>query len=264
MSALIETANRYSGIPSGPPKILFIDVERIPGEALAFDTKIRGGYIPAKDFKTPPRSICFAAKWYDEKRGKFYAEWDEPDNPNYFAEKSWALFEEADIVVTYYGTGADIPWFKASWLKAGLGEPSPYVHVDLYYTARQFGLLSSSLNEVSKFLGLPGKNGAYDKWEAIAAANGDEQARKNLKKYNLGDVGPDSLEGVFDIFRPYLKVNMGHWYAGDCCVHCGNNNIELVGLKRTGTASYETYRCPECKGLTKSKRAVSQAQMRLV
>jgi RNase_H superfamily len=262
LSSLIETANRISGIPSGPPKILFIDVERIPGEALAFETKIRGGYIPAKDFVSKPRSICFAAKWYDDKRAKFFAEWDEPDNPDYFAQKSWELFEKADIVVTYYGTGADIPWFKATWLKAGLGEPSPFIHVDLYYTARQFGLLSSSLSEVCGFLGLPGKNGAYDKWEAIAAANGDEKARKKMRKYNVGDVGPDSLEGVFDIFRPYLKVNLGHWFDGDVCTKCGSDNIELIGIKRTGAMAYEAYRCTDCKGLSKGKRAVSSAGLR--
>jgi hypothetical protein len=264
LSTLIDTANAIRNIPTGPPKILFIDVERIPGQALAFEQKIRGGYIPARDFTEKPRSICFAAKWYDEKRAHFYAEWDSTD-PHYFAKKSFELFEQADIVVTYFGTGADIPWFMQTWLAAGLGEPSPYVHVDLYYTAKKFGFLSNSLNEVCDFLGLPGKSGSYDKREALAAAAGDVEAQKRMKKYNVGDVGPDSLEGVFDIFRPYLKqVNFGHWYAGDVCTKCGSDALEFVGYKLTPSFRYETFRCQNCKGLTKDKKAVASAGMRVV
>jgi hypothetical protein len=255
-------ADGFRKIPQGPPKILFVDIERVIGTAVTFDTKVRGGFIPARDFLTRPRNLCFAAKWYDEKRAKFFATW-ESDDPDYFAKESWDLFDQADIVVTYYGTGADIPWFRQSWLQAELGEPSPSIHVDLYYTTRKFGLLSSSMEEACRFVGLPGKTGRYDKWEALDAEAGDVKAQKRIKKYNLGDVGKNSLEGLFDKYRPYLtQINYGNWFPGAVCSKCGGDHLEWVGYKVTGAARYDTYRCDDCKGLTRDKKAISSPDMR--
>lgn len=266
MSSLIDTADQFRKVHSGPPRILLIDIERVPAKAYAFQRKIRGGFLALDNFIDRPETITFSAKWHGDKTAKFYAVWDQPDDPDYLAKKAWDLVDEADVVVTYFGTGADQKWLRNLWVQHRLYEPSPYIHVDMYYVvSKNLDLLSNSLGEVSRFLGLTGKNGKYNILEAIKCLEGDEKARKQMARYNKGDVGPQSLEGVFDIMRPYIKnLPLGHF--GDGCINCGSTFLTLVPnkYKLTGAAAYEVYRCDDCHTLNRGKKSVNSPTMRSV
>jgi hypothetical protein len=246
------------------PRILFIDLERRAGLAFRFDQKDRGGFTPASQFVRRPSTLCFAAKWRGEKRTKFHAIWD-TDEPHYLARESWALVDAATHVVTYYGTRADIPWLMGDWKRAGLPEPSPYKHVDMYNTAKRFGYLSNSLAEVCRELDLHGKQGKYSPWEAEACIEGDERARRKMKRYNIGDVGPNSLEGAFDEYTPFIKgLNLSLYGEDDrrACPKCNGETFEPAGWAVTGVTRYPAYRCMSCGGISRGKNRAASVPMR--
>jgi hypothetical protein len=247
-----------------PPRILLIDLERRAGQAFAFDQKVRGGFIPVSQFTRRPSTLCFAARWW-HKRTEFHAVWDSED-PHHLARESWRLVDEADVVVTYYGTGADIPWLMGDWKRAKLPEPSPYKHVDLYRTAKRFGYVSNGLAEVCHQLELGGKQGKYSPWEAEACVAGDEKARRKMRKYNMGDVGPTSLEGAFDEYRPFIKgLNLSLYGEDDrrACWSC-NRDDTLVpdGHAMTIQTRYPAYRCAACGAVSRGKNRAASVPMR--
>jgi hypothetical protein len=215
--------------PPAGPRILFIDLERVPGDVTldVWDPKDfrRINYVHPSRWNSRPEMLSFAARWETQRRGEFHASWDS-DDPHHLAHESWRMVDEATHIVTYYGRKADEPWLKQAWLKAKLPPPSTYKHIDLYYVARQFGLPSGSLDELCSFLGLPGKRGHYSIEAARACLAGDERKRAEMRRYNLGDVGPNSLGGVFEILRPWIPgLNLGAYYLDAVevarCPGCG-------------------------------------------
>ncbi len=249
-----------------PPRILLIDLERRAGQAFIFDQKVRGGFISTTQWTRRPSTLCFAAKWYGAKRAEFHAVWDD-DDPHHLARESWRLFDEAQVVVTFFGTGADVPWCQGDWKAAGLPDPSPYKHVDLYYTAKRFGLPSSSLRELCDFLGLPGKQGKYSPWAAEACIEGDEKARRAMRHYNIGDVGPTSLEGAFDHLRPYVKGLNLSLFGEDgrrACVACNSEDLEPAGFAVTAVTRYPAYRCRACGATMRGKHRSAAVSMRRI
>jgi hypothetical protein len=245
------------------PRILFIDLERRAGQAFIFDQKVRGGFIPVSQFTRRPSTLCLAAKWNDRKRAEFHAVWDS-DDPHHLALQSWRLVDACDVLVTYYGTGADVPWMQGDWKRAKLPEPSPYKHIDLYQTARRFGFPSNSLAELCHQLELTGKQGKYSPWEAEACIEGDERARRRMRKYNIGDV-VSTLEPAFEELRPWIKgLNLSLYGEDDrrACPKCNGEEFDPAGFAVTGVTRYPAYRCRSCGGLSRGKNRAASVPMR--
>jgi hypothetical protein len=166
--------------------------------------------------------------------------------------------------VTYYGTRADIPWMQGDWKRAKLPEPSPYKHVDLYNTAKRFGFVSNSLAELCHQLELTGKQGRYSPWKAEACIEGDEKARREMRKYNIGDVAT-TLEPAFEELRPWIKgLNLSLYGADDrrACPKCNGESFEPAGWAVTGVTRYPAYRCRSCGGLSRGKNRAASVPMR--
>ena len=77
-------------------RTLVIDLERVPGVVRAYDPKVN--YLHAGMWESLPRTICWAAKEIGKKQVEFASVWEQDDD--YLAERSWQLFDEADLVVT--------------------------------------------------------------------------------------------------------------------------------------------------------------------
>ena len=253
------------------PRVLLIDLERVPGEVTLpvwepRDFKRINWVHPAKWTKRP-EMLCFGARWDDRKRAEFHASWDS-DDPHHLARETWRLVNDCTHLVTYNGNRADVPWMKQAWLAAGLTPPKPYKHIDLYRVALQFGLPSKSLDELSKFLGLPGKRGHYDIDQARACLAGDEKARKAMRRYNLGDVSDDSLGGVWRKLRPWVRgLNLATAMLTDdrLCPYCTSANVVRNGWTEaaTGTVnSYAAWVCEDCGGHSKSNIVKSRSALR--
>ncbi len=85
-------------------RILTIDIERLPGTAYVWEPKTR--YVAPRNFLEWPRLLCFAARWYGDKRVVFEAEWRKGGREQ-MVKRAWELYDEADIVVTYNGRRFD-------------------------------------------------------------------------------------------------------------------------------------------------------------
>lgn len=243
--ALAEHQKRIAKIDA---KILTIDIERLPGQARFWD--LRTDYIPARNVVEWPRLLCFAARWYGQKRPIFEAEWIDRDR---MIEKSWQLYDEADIVYTFNGKRFDNKHLKSDWLVAGMPPPRPWKDVDLFQVVKQFGFESKSLDSVTRRLGRPGKQLHYDPDLAFAAVAGNKAAQAETKTYNIGDI--ELTEWLADRVRPYIHNHPIMGTIGDekVCNRCNSTDLELDQTQRYRAVviDYALYRCRGCGGNVK-------------
>ena len=267
---LDELADRR---PPAGPRVLFIDLERVPGEVTLDVWEPRDfariNYVHPSKWSTRPTMLSFAARWDGQKRGEFHASWDS-DDPHHLARESWRLVDAATHVVTYFGARADIPWLKQAWVAAKLPPPSTFKHIDLYRTGAQLGLPSKSLDELCGFLGIEGKRGHYSIAEARACLAGDEKARRRMRRYNLGDVGPNSLGGVWDALRPWIPgLNLGALYPDAVerqrCPACGKaDTLRADGWHLAAVQVYGELRCSECGAIARNNHVKQRTSVRPV
>jgi hypothetical protein len=233
------------------PRILTIDLERIPG-SLTMDVWeprdfARINYVHPDRWSQLPSTLCIGAKWLGERGTMFAAAW-ESDDPHHVARVAWDLVNEADAVITYNGRRADEKWLRQDWAVAGLGPPSPYRSVDLYRVVRrEFAFESNSLRHACERFGLPSKWGHYSAQEARAALAGETKAQSRMRRYNLQDVK----------ITENLAVELGPWLAREwphaglsnnlerCCWLCGSEALTQHGMTNTVLTRFALLRC-EC------------------
>jgi uncharacterized protein YprB with RNaseH-like and TPR domain len=98
--------------------------------------------------------------------------------------------KQFDILVTYYGTGFDIPFIRTRALfnKTSFPEFGSIYHWDLYYKVRgKFKLHRNSLEVVTRFFGIEGKTHLSPEM-MMKARYGDSKALKWLLHHNREDV----------------------------------------------------------------------------
>ena len=247
-------------------RILVIDIERIPGHAR---TKHRGLTIEgdfwdlngwkhtigrrlhADDVPAYPRTICFGWRWYGHKRVNFEAEWLEGGHEG-MLRKAWELYDEADVVVGHNVKGFDSKRLQGDWWSIlGLAPPRPVKFVDTLTICRQqFGFESNTLDAVLTRIGLQGKTDRYSADMAKRAAAGDVKARRQLKRYNVGDIDASTL--LYDALRGWIP---GHPHLGrhgdkPSCNQCGGEDLTLYASTYTAQVlEFPLYRCDHCGGL---------------
>lgn len=245
-----------------PAKILIIDIERLPGQTPIWDQKVRGGFISVHQWTRLPSLLCWAAKWHGKPRVIFESAWKDPDA---MVQRSWDLFDAADIVVTYNGRAFDNKHLRAQWMLAGLGPPSPWRDVDLYVQSAQFGLESRSLRHLCERLNIVNKTGHYDLAQAEAAVEGNRAAQRDLRRYNVGDV--IATEAAFDALRPWIKgINLGLYLSdgATACPACGHDQLDAAGFATTAVTRYPVYRCRACGGVSRGKHRSAAVTLRQV
>ena len=115
------------------------------------------------------------------------------------------------ILVTYYGTGFDIPYIRSKALHYGIEFPS-YAEIynfDLYFTVKsKLKLSRSSLDSACDYLGIKGKT-PIDKEYWRAAKYGDADALKEVLEHNIADVDiTDKLYNKLLPFRKWIKTSI--------------------------------------------------------
>lgn len=109
------------------------------------------------------------------------------------------------ILVTYYGTGFDIPYIRARSLKNNLAFPEygSIYHFDLYYKVRsQLAISRKSLGVSTAFLGIEGKTPVTGNHWAKAKF-GNPQALGYVLKHNIADV--EILESLHERLKGFSK-----------------------------------------------------------
>jgi len=254
---------------SAPPaaRVLLFDIERLPGSFTRDIWEPRDlkyvNYIHPTSWSTMPTTLCGSWVWYGERRPGFVAAWENPGDRFHVARRFRELLTEADVVVTFNGRRADLPWLRKDWVEAGIPTPRPFKDIDLYQVAKSaLHLESASLAYLCAFLGLPGKQGRYSADEAKTAAATDGPARRRLIKYSKAD--SVIMAPVLDKLRPYIRgVNLGLYNMDDVarCPACGSDALTPDGWTSTTLTQYAAYRC-ECGAVSRSKHRKHSVTMR--
>lgn len=234
--------------------ILYYDIETEPMVVHAWG--LRDQNIGLNQIVRDPQMMGFAFKAGDNPV-RWTSKWDRPYSD--MLRTARLLFDEADVVVTYNGVTFDNKWLNGEFVRFNITPPSPFKNIDLYKIVRQnFRLPSYRLAYVAPHFGIGHKvdTGGHELW--FDCMHGDEKARRKMARYCKQDVAllPDLLEKV----RPYLpaSINMAllNGIEGLACQKCGGTDLESRGVAYTATMAYPQYRCRDCGGWTRDKRAV--------
>jgi len=226
-------------------KILLIDIETAPNKVYCWGLFKQN--IGLNQIVEAGYTMCWAAKWHDERKTMFSSVWD--DGKKTMLKKVYALLTEADVVIHYNGKSFDIPVLNKEFLSMGWGPTAPFQQIDMYRVARgEFKLASNKMDYVLKFLGIAGKveHKGMPLW--TGCMDGDPASHRLMKRYNIGDV--TKLEQMYLRLKPWIKnhPNYGLYDRSDkhMCPNCGSNNVKKRGLYRTPTLTYQRYKCRDC------------------
>ena len=113
-----------------------------------------------------------------------------------------------DLIMTYYGTGFDVPFMRTRALDHDLPFPQfrSLSHKDIYYLVRnKLQLTRSSLKTATQFLGIDGKTNLDPRvWRD--ARYGNKDALKYVFDHNVADV--EILEDLHKKIEKYTNANV--------------------------------------------------------
>jgi DNA polymerase elongation subunit (family B) len=223
-------------------RILMLDIETAPHLAAVWGLYDQN--VAINQIIKPGYTLCWAAKWYGEKKILFSSILDGHRKMIRGAHK---LLTECDAVCHYNGTKFDIPTLNKEFLLLDLPPPAPYKQIDLLKTARsRFRLASNKLDYVAQQLGLGSKvsHKGFDLWLECMAKQ--PEAWRTMKRYNKGDV--TLLEGVYERLLPWIKAhpNIGAYSGAMCCPNCGSQKAQARGYAVTTTKRYQRFQCLDC------------------
>lgn len=245
-------------------RILTIDVERQRGE-----WKVRRWdpyppkFLPMETMVSRPRIMCFAAKWhtsdeveYVDERGK--------NGQERMVKAMYDLVNAADVLITFNGDRADIPWMKEEFRYAGLPKPMPSKSIDLYKQLKgEFALPYRSLRYAAREFGNAAKmdTSGLDLWERCEA--GEVEAWDLMREYNEQDVR--ATEDLWFDTVPWLNgtTHMGV-LIGDGehrCPNCGSTDLIVQDRPaRAYVREYQAYRCAACQSPLRTNFLVGKPQ----
>ena len=226
-------------------RVLTLDVECSANLVYAFG--LRDQHIGLSQIVEHGKMISFAAKWYRDDNVIYKSVHD--DGEDDMLQTLWNLLDETDILCTFNGVSFDNKVIRREFLLAGFPPPTPWKDVDLLRIARkQFRFTSNKLQNLCYELGLPLKieAGGFDLWKRCA--EGDAQAWKEMRFYNMNDVVV--TEKLMDRMRPWLTgLHHGLWAeSGATCTNCGSGKLDKLHGKtvKANVTSYQAYRCTKC------------------
>lgn len=237
------------------PRILSLDIETSPVVAHAWGLFKQN--IAISQIIERPRTICFGAKFQDQRKVHFYSEYEHGRDE--MIRAAHALLGEADVVMHYNGDRFDLPRLNTEFVMHELTPPAPYKSIDLYKVIkRNFQFTSNKLAYILDQLGLTGKmkNSGHDLWVRCLA--GDPKAWAEMKRYNVRDVRV--LEELYEKLRPWIKDHPHHGlYSGDpdVCPNCGGDDLRREGYALTSMGRFQRYKCRGCGTWSRSNQRQS-------
>jgi uncharacterized protein YprB with RNaseH-like and TPR domain len=115
---------------------------------------------------------------------------------------------EFDRLVTYYGTGYDLPFLRTRCLTHSLDFPpiGSLFHTDLYYSVRgKLRLYRNRLEVACSQFDIPSKGHRLNPSVWMDAQAGDKKAVGWVLAHNVEDV--ESLEQLWDKMQGHFKMN---------------------------------------------------------
>lgn len=239
-------------------KILIVDIETSPH--LSWHWGRWKQNIPHKQTVKESRLLCWAAKWYGQKRVYFNSSWTH--GKEFMLRTLWELMDEADVVMGYNSKKFDVKRINSEFIRMGWEQPSPYEQIDLLLQVRKhFGLSSNKLDDVLSELGLENKqsNSGFDLW--IDVMDGKRKAQAEMKSYNMQDVRvtEDLYENIKGWITPH--PNWGLFINDDdpVCITCGSQNVVKHKVRRTKVRVYQQYHCNDCGAYARGRKSLTTA-----
>jgi DNA polymerase elongation subunit (family B) len=234
------------------PRILSLDIETSPVVAHAWGLFKQN--IAINQIIENPRTICFAAKFLDQRKVHFHSEFE--DGHEVMVRSAHALLSETDVVMHWNGDNFDLPRLNTEFMLLGLTPPEPYKSIDLLKVVRaNFAFTSNKLAHVSERLGLAGKvkHEGHSLW--IKCLAGDPKAWALMRKYNTQDVR--LLEEIYERVKPWIS---SHPHVGlysdneEACPNCGSEDRQRRGFAYTALGRFQQFRCNGCGNWHRSNR----------
>lgn len=250
------------------PKILVLDIETMAAKVYAWG--LWNQNIGISQIIEHDRMIAFGAQWVGDKRVIFHSEFHSKGVDIYerrveMAGQAFALLNEADVVVTYNGNRFDIPWLQRTFSEYGLGEPAPFVSVDLYRTLKgRHRWLSHKLAYITERLALSGKlkHEGFEMWAKCDDPTHPDHAKAwaQMRKYCKRDVV--TTGELFQEALPLISTLPSHALfseVGDggkpTCPNCGSDVVQRRGYAYTKTRKYPRFQCQSCGKWFKGTRS---------
>lgn len=213
--------------------------------------------------------ICFAAKWWDQKKVMFFSEYK--DGQEGMARAAFDLLDRADVVVHFNGASFDEKHIntelKALKLDHELGAYSPFQRLDLKkISSKHFRFDSHKLQYLSQQLdiGEKLKHEGWDMWQGWI--DGDEAMIRKMERYNRKDVL--LTQELLEELRVWLPVRISPVLeqldaggtAGVVCPECGSDHKEKRGFHYTKVSKYQRFRCLDCGRYYRDNKRLAGAQ----
>lgn len=247
-----------------PPKILLMDIETLPAEALVWGTWKQD--IHMEQIKKDWSILCYAAKWlFDPKPFGAVVTPQEAiaHQDNSILQGIWNLLNEADYVIWHNGDDFDAKKINARLFVKGYPKPMYYKSVDTLKIAKEnFALTYNKLDWIAQIIGIGRKIETEFKWWKECEA-GSKKYLDMMFKYNKHDIHLE--EEVYLRLRPWMdkhpNMNLYANMIGNVCPTCGSNALDWRGKYATALGLYQAFRCTDCGAIGRStKKAYKLAQ----
>jgi DNA polymerase elongation subunit (family B) len=193
--------------------------------------------------------ITYGAKWLGEptviikdlRDFKLYKK--EPWNSAALLSDLADLIDSADMIVTFFGTGFDLPMIKAMMTKIDR-YLKPVQHVDLYYVNKYHHKLGrGSLDAALTFFEMNEQKLHLAPLVWLKAMHGNAEAMDLIKTRCESDV--KATEELYLKLRPLIRTHPR--LTLQLCRVCGGNNVTWKGSKITSAGvRHKQYQCQQC------------------
>ena len=246
------------------PRIILWDIETTHNLAAVFSL-LHNDYIQSDNIQAERYIVSFAWKLLgkpgvhavsvldDTKRYKA-----NPHDDKYVLEQLHAVLSSADALIAHNGDAFDLPYAETRMLIQGLPPLPPIPKIDTLKVARgRFLFNANNLDYLGHILKC-GRKKPTPKGLWLKVLQGDSNAVRTMVKYNRGDVL--LLEKVFLKLQPYMSSHIHRQlFGGDgTCPRCGSNHVQMRGIHRATTNTYQRYQCQTCLGWFREKKANKQ------
>lgn len=241
------------------PKVLTFDIESTPMTAHVWGLKDQniGLNQIVKDWSV----LSFAAKWMNEDKVIYHDTSRQKDitDDTLVCAQIWKLLDEADIVITQYGSGFDSPKLNARFIEHGFKPPKPYKHLDTYRIVKRVAAFTSNKLEYltdklcTKYKKLKhAKFPGHTLWVECLKRN--KQAWAEMKRYNIHDVL--STEELYTKLRAWAPSSMPSPYAYHklYCAICSEGVLVRRGFSVAKAGRYQRFQCSNCGHWTQGKK----------
>jgi hypothetical protein len=249
---------RFESVKVKSPKILVLDIETLPIEALVWDVWKQD--IHPEQIEKDWSVLCWSAKWlFDTKvmGGAVTVEEAMEHEDVSVLPDIWNLLNNAQVVITHNGDNFDFKRLNARFFIHGFPPPMHYKSIDTLKIAKEnLSLTYNKLDWIAQIVGIGRKIETGFKWWK-ECHNGNQKYIDLMLKYNKWDVNLE--EEVYLRLRPWMKShpNMAVYSVENDIAHCpacGGVDLHWNGQYSTPLGLYKAFRCQDCGSIGRSTK----------